>query len=300
MDKKTVFVVYGRNKQARNALFSFLRALKLQPLEWRQAERATGLSSPFVYDVVKTGLDRAQCSVVLFTGDDSVRLRPEYGLEAASFQPRPNVLFEAGLAFAIGNRARTIVCTFGDTRPISDLGGLLSVQLDNSASARRNLVQRLQAAGCDVDDSGEDYLRPETGGDFELKYSDISPDKATLDRGEFTDFIVDSSLSHTPNNLVLYAELCEYLRDGARIDLKFNYLGTLCASNWLALSEDPTYGHSQLQKLFVDEVEEIFEQCGFKPSTIVDLISLGPGDGIIDRALIHELQQRTIFSTYLT
>ena len=291
-------MVHGRNAQAHDAIFTFLRAVQQQPQEWSAIEGLSGAGSPNTYDVVLEGIEQAQCVVILFTGDDAVRLRPEYGNEASSFQPRPNVLLEAGFAYAKVGPERTVVCTFGDIRSISDLAGFLAVPLDNSAAARQRFVARLKSAGCRLDDTGSDFLRPETGGDFDLRLADLQPEKTALERGGFNEFVVDSSLSHTPNSQMLYHELCEYLKQGSAVDLKYNYIGTLCASHWMALSEDPSYGHSELQKTLGDHVQHIVDRCELNNSTMIDLVSLGPGDGIIDRALVHGLQARAYFRNY--
>jgi hypothetical protein len=73
-----VFVVYGRDEQARKALFQFLRAVGLSPLEWDQIVALVGQGSPYVGDVIDKGLSVAQAVVVLLTGDDLVSLRKEF------------------------------------------------------------------------------------------------------------------------------------------------------------------------------------------------------------------------------
>jgi hypothetical protein len=45
---RKVFVVHGRNGAARSALFTFLRALGLAPIEWSEAVRMTGEGSPYI------------------------------------------------------------------------------------------------------------------------------------------------------------------------------------------------------------------------------------------------------------
>ena len=47
LDKRRVFVVYGRNSKARRAVFDFLRAIDLAPMEWEEVIAATGQPSPF-------------------------------------------------------------------------------------------------------------------------------------------------------------------------------------------------------------------------------------------------------------
>lgn len=170
-DKKTVFVVHGRNEKARRAMFSFLRALKLHPLEWSEAVKATGAPNPYVGDVLAAALARAQAILVLLTPDDHACLRehlrrandPRYETELTP-QSRPNVLFEAGMAMG-RDENRTVLVELGELRPFSDIGGRHVVRLDDSVARRQDVVDRLQLAGCAVDPtSGRDW---HTEGEFE-------------------------------------------------------------------------------------------------------------------------------------
>ena len=65
--KRNVFVVHGRNEPARLAIFSFLRSIGLQPIEWSQAVAATGEASPYIGTVLDGAFDAAQAVVVLMT-----------------------------------------------------------------------------------------------------------------------------------------------------------------------------------------------------------------------------------------
>jgi hypothetical protein len=104
---RRVFVVHGRNKPIRNALFTFLRALDLEPLGWEALVEATNKPAPHISEILKAGFAMADAALVLLTPDEEARVRepfrqhddPEYeGM--LSPQPRPNVLFEAGMAMA--------------------------------------------------------------------------------------------------------------------------------------------------------------------------------------------------------
>ena len=122
--EETVFVVHGRNTEARNAMFSFLRCLQLTPLEWEQAREKTGSATPTTLEIVNAGIKAAQCVVVLFTGDDLAKLRPKYGIEELEPQPRPNVIFEAAWSLATAGQKRTILARMGSVREFSDIDGL--------------------------------------------------------------------------------------------------------------------------------------------------------------------------------
>jgi hypothetical protein len=70
-----VMVVHGRNTKARDAMFDFLRALELKPIEWEGAVRAAGGGSPYTGHVVKTAIENAGAVIVLLTADDLAKLR---------------------------------------------------------------------------------------------------------------------------------------------------------------------------------------------------------------------------------
>lgn len=161
-EENVVFVAYGRNEKIRVAMFEFLRSVGIKPYEWDKLVEMTGEGSPFVGNVVERGLQQAKAIVVLFTGDDLAQLRPELlrdgeSEERPTPQPRPNVIFEAGLAFAI-NPQRTIVVQIGRMRQISDILGRHIVYMDNSPDSRNRLLGRLRTAGCYVDQSSSDWI----------------------------------------------------------------------------------------------------------------------------------------------
>jgi predicted nucleotide-binding protein len=167
--KRNVFVVYGRDEPARRAVFDFLRALDLRPLEWEALVKGTGTTVPFLSEAVLTGLDLAPAVVVLMTPEDVVHLHPELhepnekeAETRAALQARPNVLLELGMAL-VAKPAGTLVLLIGKHRPVTDLGGLNFISIADTPDCRRKIAARLKQAGCLVDDSGNDWL---TAGDF--------------------------------------------------------------------------------------------------------------------------------------
>ncbi|MGP0103374.1 MAG: TIR domain-containing protein [Solirubrobacteraceae bacterium] len=164
-DPKKVMVVYGRDSEANKAMFDFLRALDLKPQEWTTLIRYTNSGAPYVGDVLAGGFSNAQAVVVLLTPDDEARMTEELRGEhepdhetALIGQARPNVLFEAGMAFGT-HPDRTIVVELGTLRPFSDIHGRHTIRLDGTVPPLREIARRLQTAGCAVDDSGDDWLR---------------------------------------------------------------------------------------------------------------------------------------------
>ncbi len=178
VDSAKVFVVHGRNLQARNALFALLRAIDLRPVEWSEAVAATGKSSPYIGEILDEAFTAAQAVVVLFTPDDEARLKEPFLSEGdpaheseLTGQARPNVLFEAGMAMA-RDQARTVLVELGTLRPFSDIGGRHTIRLDGSTERRQELAQRLKDAGCPVNLDGTDW---HTTGDFDAALEQSPP-----------------------------------------------------------------------------------------------------------------------------
>jgi predicted nucleotide-binding protein len=152
VDPRTVMVVHGRDLAIRDAMFNLLRALVSLANE----------GSPYVGRVLERAFEVAQAAVVLFTPDEEVRLaerlREEKESDELELQARPNVFFEAGLAFGRFPE-KTILIEFGDVRAASDLAGRHVLRFDGGAERRHELAERLAVAGCPVDRSGTDWLR---------------------------------------------------------------------------------------------------------------------------------------------
>ena len=160
-DRRRVFVIHGRNEPARKGLFDFLRAIGLEPIEWSQAIRMTAKASPYIGEVLDAAFNTAQAVVVLETPDDIAYLHPSltYPGDTESDpqpQPRPNVLFEAGMAMG-RDPDRTVIVELGQVKVFSDIHGRHVVRLDNSVGKRQDLAERLETAGCAVDITGRDW-----------------------------------------------------------------------------------------------------------------------------------------------
>lgn len=160
----TVFVVHGRDLAARDAVFASVRSIGLRPIEWTQALKLTKKGSPYVGEILDAAFREAAGIVVLLTPDEEARLKPMFVSSGdpkherqLSGQARPNVLFEAGMAFGRDPNS-TILVQLGDTRPFSDVGGRHVLHLSDSPASRQEFVTKLANAGCNVDTSGTDWL----------------------------------------------------------------------------------------------------------------------------------------------
>ncbi|GAA2285033.1 hypothetical protein GCM10010149_33380 [Nonomuraea roseoviolacea subsp. roseoviolacea] len=162
--ERNVFVVHGRDEEFRRRIFDLLRRMDLNPLEWDTMVHALGVSSPYLGEVLDHAFTMMQAALVLMTPDDMVRLHPDLAEpdqdRLTECQPRPNVLFEAGMAFGKCPE-RTVLLYTGRQRAVSDLAGLNYIAFDGSVQSINKLKLRLQTAGCAVRDTGSDYLDTE-------------------------------------------------------------------------------------------------------------------------------------------
>lgn len=156
-ERQKVLVVHGRNRKIRNGIFQLLEEVGLEPLEWHEMVGKTGRGAPGMLEILSAGFKAANFILVLFTPDDEASLRPEHVSEGdADYektpmpQPRPNVLFEAGMAMAL-NPEHTVLVRFGAIRGLSDLSGLHFFELDDSVATRRRLLEHLKILGCELD-----------------------------------------------------------------------------------------------------------------------------------------------------
>lgn len=165
---RDIFVIHGRNKEAREAIFTFLRSIGLNPLEWSELIAQTHQGSPHIWDILDKAFEGERAVIVLLTPDEIVRLHPDYAESKndpecqLSLQARPNVLFEAGLAMG-KNPEKVIFVEFGSIRPFSDISGRLTVRLEDTPESRNELANRLKTAGCAVNTDGNDWIN---AGDF--------------------------------------------------------------------------------------------------------------------------------------
>jgi hypothetical protein len=170
-----VFVVHGRDLGAVAELEKFLRAVGLASIPFEQVAaelRKEREQQPFVADIVVAGIARAEAVIALFTPDEqAVLYDPITGAyqgnarDEARWQGRPNVIFEAGVAW--GNaRTRTVLATLGgNVQLFSDVGGVHFVQLA-SPTGKRLLFDHLSAILGNFATWNPDWATNPAAGDF--------------------------------------------------------------------------------------------------------------------------------------
>jgi predicted nucleotide-binding protein len=159
-----VFVVHGRDSVAKNAIFAFLRSIGVRPIEWTSAIGLSKKAAPYVGEILDAAFAKARAIVVLMTPDDLAQLRPDLLMPSdkpyervLTGQARPNVLFEAGMAFAT-HPDRTVIVQLGNVREFSDVAGRHVVHMSNEYARRQEFAIKLRNAGCSVDTTGTDWV----------------------------------------------------------------------------------------------------------------------------------------------
>lgn len=149
----SMFVVHGRDAKLNRDMYAFLSTIGIVPMEWDQAIKAAkGGANPIVGNVISQAMESVQGVMVLFSPDEESKVRTKFastsdkkkGLHLKGFQPRPNVIFEAGLALG-AHSDKTVLVQVGTVRDISDIAGKHMVHLSNSFADRKRLADRLSS-----------------------------------------------------------------------------------------------------------------------------------------------------------
>src|SRR5664279_1880100 len=166
--RRSVFLVHGRNDDARDAMTEFLQALDLIVISWTNAATTARQQvghSPTTLEIVQAGICEAAGVVVLFTPDDQVRLHSALGGSSELVgQARPNVILEAGIALAIA-ASKVQLVRMGPQREISDIAGVNFVNIANHIAQREDLAYRLSGLGLAV--NLQNIRRWSMAGDFD-------------------------------------------------------------------------------------------------------------------------------------
>lgn len=156
-DPRNVFVVHGRNEHIQKELFSFLKMLGLFPIPWGDAVSATNTSAPYTGRIVEALLKKAQAVVVLLTEDDELQIISDNIIRQVAisnksiYLPRPNVVFEAGMALSSTRLAeRTILVQHGNVRLWDAIEGRHRIKLSDTIAHRQDLAKSLRDAGCPI------------------------------------------------------------------------------------------------------------------------------------------------------
>jgi hypothetical protein len=171
-DNRKVFVIHGRNERAVAEMGVFLRSMGLEPVWFRDVRKEMG-GTAFIAKIVERGMEKAHGVLSLFTPDEYAALRPglrksgESGEAVERWQARPNVQFEAGMAYG-RDPDRVAFVLFGNVKLFTDASGIHVFRPTNEhgPDSHRALLRGLLAGGmkCAVNMHLDDWM---TAGDFD-------------------------------------------------------------------------------------------------------------------------------------
>jgi predicted nucleotide-binding protein len=186
-DSKKVFIIHGRNVDARGQMGIFVRSLGLVPINFADLRASLG-GTPTIADIVESGMNQAQGVIALITADEYAAVRPDYRYahdqpdDVARLQARPNVIFEAGMAFG-KDRKRVVFVLLGNPKLFTDVAGIHVLRPTNDPSGDRAVLRSTlwQGMGCEVEPHSTDWMK---AGDFE---SSVKPLPGVSPRDPFRD-----------------------------------------------------------------------------------------------------------------
>ena len=146
----TIFVVHGRDHEARDQLELVLRRLGLEPF----VLQITGGGGDTLIEALEKMIGKGALSafgIVLVTPDDIGRLKTEKPEEDKP-RARQNVIMEMGMLLASLTRRRCAILTKGFVDLPSNMGGVITIPFNEHVrESVPKLVQRLQDAGFKLD-----------------------------------------------------------------------------------------------------------------------------------------------------
>lgn len=172
MNRKNVLLISGKDQKLTGDMRHFLRKIGLRPFE-PQGQFPGGVSDP--YKALQRAINAACAVVVVLTGDDEARLQQQWYIldddkedELKPFpQPRLNVLFGAGIAFArcpnktiLVKRGRVRLCRYFEDRRLVELG--------DQFEQRYSFIEMLRCVGCAVDLSSNEWIDVGNFSDLEI------------------------------------------------------------------------------------------------------------------------------------
>ena len=195
-DRKKVFIIYGRNEDARKAVERFLESLKLVPWSFPQIAGDAGLQY-HTSDIVRKGIEQAHGIIGLFTPDEFATLHGSLQKESDDetdrkrWQARPNVIFEAGIAYGLAPE-RTILMMMGpQVKLFSDVAAIPHVVLADNQDGRWSFRDKLIGIGCDVDQRTKAFLEVDISYSFVLSDPTAATEQTgvTLGTGNNEDWV---------------------------------------------------------------------------------------------------------------
>ena len=144
MNTKEVFVIHGRDNEAKEIVARFLEKLGLEPVILNEQPDQGGTIIEKFEQHAQVGF-----AVALLTPDDVGSLQGEEN--TLNPRARQNVIFEFGYFIGRLGRKGVRALTKGDVEIPSDYSGVVYIPLDAAGGWKITLIRELKSVGFDVD-----------------------------------------------------------------------------------------------------------------------------------------------------
>lgn len=141
-NKRKVFIVHGRDNEAKQEVARFISALELAPIILHE-QASSGMT---IIEKIERYANDADFALVLYTPCDHGRAVNETKVPPRS-RARQNVVFEHGYLMAKLGRENVCALVKGDIETPNDISGVVYVQLDGFGGWKSEVVKELKACG---------------------------------------------------------------------------------------------------------------------------------------------------------
>lgn len=143
MDYTKVFIVHGRDNEAKQEVARFIEKLGLEAIILHEQVSRSHTIIEKIEEYSNVGY-----AVVIYTPCDEGRLKGEKEFNSRA---RQNVVFEHG--FLMGKIGRKNVCALvkGDIETPNDISGVIYENMDSSGAWKLSIAKELKAAGYQID-----------------------------------------------------------------------------------------------------------------------------------------------------
>lgn len=148
-NKRKVFIVHGRDNEAKQEVARFISALGLEPIILHE-QASAGMT---IIEKIERYANDADFALVLYTPCDHGRGVHETKVPAR-YRARQNVVFEHGYLMAKLGRENVCALVKGEIETPNDISGVVYVSLDGYGGWKIEVTKELKACGYDVKSIG--------------------------------------------------------------------------------------------------------------------------------------------------
>ena len=144
-NKRKVFIVHGRDNEAKQELSRFIKKLGLEAIILHE-QASAGMT---IIEKIEKYSNDADFALVLYTACDKGRGAHETTIPARD-RARQNVVFEHGYLMAKLGRENICSLVKGEIETPNDISGVVYITLDDFGAWKNNVAKELKACGYSI------------------------------------------------------------------------------------------------------------------------------------------------------